>query len=142
MLDGGKQNDVLLSVHNNGPLDGTTARTVDIALMCIFVKAMSTVLLATEACLQDIVALYTSYQRCKTCFRDVECGCEMIVDVYRLMMQLEQEGTYMIRPSVDNSSKVTAISLMTISCSRRVTTMWVNRPLQISQLSLPSFRGR
>jgi len=31
------------------------------------------------------------------------------------------------------------------SCSRRVTTMWVNRPLQVSQLgqlSLSSFRGR
>jgi len=31
------------------------------------------------------------------------------------------------------------------ACSRRVTTMWVNRPLQVSQLgqlSLSSFRGR
>jgi len=27
--------------------------------------------------------------------------------LYRLMMQLEAEGTYMIRPSVDSSSKVT-----------------------------------
>ena len=35
--------------------------------------------------------------------------------------------------------------VLRLACSWRVTTMWVNRPLQVSQLgqlSLPSFRGR
>jgi len=32
--------------------------------------------------------------------------------------------------------------VLRLACSRRVTTMWVSRPLQVSQLSLSSFQGR
>jgi len=39
----------------------------------------------------------------------------------------------------------TDVPVLRSACSRRVTTMWVNRPLQVSQLgqlSLSCFRGR
>ena len=72
-----------------------------------------------------------------------------------LKCRIDNVGTNTVRPSVVCWLRSTAGGTMVFdqrtnpvlrsACSRRVTTMWVNRTLQVSQLdqlSLSSFRGR
>jgi len=62
-----------------------------------------------------------------------------------LRIRLESQQVHLtVSPLYKSYNNITDPVLRS-ACSRRVTTMWVNRPLQVSQvgqLSLSSFRGR
>ena len=93
-----------------------------------------------------VITLSRTYQNTST------TGCKSYVENYCMMKYPVQPITLyysFILPTANGHSDLLITNktdpALRSACSRRVTTMWVNRPLQVShpgQLSLSSSRGR
>jgi len=71
----------------------------------------------------------------------------LVADMARKLVSRVRQKVSWLRSTVGRTSVLVRRTdpVLRSACSRRVTTMWVNRPLQASQLgqlSLSSFRGR